>query len=762
MRALALVLVVLLVVPALAAAKSIVYITKQNVAGQPCTGLSGEDRLFCQRLQGLGYEVNLLTEDDVRDDSGLWHQKSVTAGLIFLGDVSQQMVNLSSPDRTDFCNRLWATQNQSKKMFAAFLNARKKGDILGCAFDPLGIVSFPADDNSCTDKQTGLFVLEDTYVTRGFARNQVVQIYNASQDVWIHGGTQQLAASCDPPAAGLNTGFYSTVAIMDKGTFWGMDKPSQFTDNAWKLFDRTVLLTTGDNVLKVDFFTIPELVTANKTFMLFAQVTGLAGPVKNITVTASADSVPLANLTYSNVTARWENRALKVGNDSRLIVSTLDGSASLPMKAGELDVQILSGNYQPGLYTVRVRLGPEAGTGATVKYRIWNSNLAAVRQGELQLIGGTYKGDVDLSDLGDVTLEITATTADGKSGGAFRTIRSQVLNTTGVGIDPASWVVTATKTGTEKMSFKLNSPGANLTSLKLSKIGTLAPQLSLDVSGVPEKLWAGGSATFSVTMDWSSLPEGAYSGEILVDSDQIGLSIPITLNRFNLLGDFMTAQPDMIGVQVTSGGKGTTSLNLSNSANLPATGLKLSMAGELAGHVSIYNNPYFVPAYGSATIGIAVDTSGLNEGTYSGVLKVTSSLGEAEVVLNAIVGPEIGQLIERLETDYATLIAGRTIPGNLLGLSQNVNSSLEQAKLAAARGDASSATNSFRAANASYTQLRTELLKPPGLPIVPILVLLVAIGAGVWYYLKRKKEKEEERKKAKLPEAEEKYRFEYY
>jgi hypothetical protein len=56
MRALAIVLAILLVMPVLASAKSVAYVTNQSVAGFPCTSLTGEDKLFCQRLEKLGYQ----------------------------------------------------------------------------------------------------------------------------------------------------------------------------------------------------------------------------------------------------------------------------------------------------------------------------------------------------------------------------------------------------------------------------------------------------------------------------------------------------------------------------------------------------------------------------------------------------------------------------------------------------------------------------------------------------------------------------------
>jgi len=763
MRALAIVLAILLVMPVLASAKSVVYVTNQSVAGLPCTSLTGEDKLFCQRLEKLGYKVDLLTDSDVRDNSLLWQDVSPNASMIFLGGVSTQMVNLTLGDYVDFCAQLAAAQNNGKKIFATFVNARKKGDIRGCAFSPLNIVSFPADDNTCTAKQTALWAIEDTYITRGFQHNQVVQVYNSSQDIWMHGGTQNLAVHCTH--ATLGTTLYSAVAVTNTGTFWGLDKPSAFTSNGWLFFDRTVLLTTGDNVWNVSFFTIPELVTANRTFMLFAQVSSLAGPVTNDTVTVNTDSTQLANLTFNNVTGRWENRLLRIANDTRLNVTATDGSANLPVKAGELGVQILSSNYQPGTYTIRARLENESVI-STLNYKLWNSNLAVISEGPLELVEGTYKANVELADLGGLILEVTATNNDGRSGGAFKTIHQQVANITGVRIEPASWVLTATSPGTESITFRLISPAANITGLDIISTGELAPRLALNLSGFQSQLMAGSVAEFSAALNWSVLPEGVYKGELLLDSDQLGMVINVTLNRFNIAGDFLTAEPKTLGVQVPGGGNGTATIRLTNGASLPATSLRLSVAGTLAGRVSISKNPYIVPARGSADLGIAIDATGLAEGTYSGVLKVTSSLGEEDIILNVIVGPDVSELVGKLEIDYSSLLEGKKVPANLQGLSQNVNSSIEQAKDALARGDFSAATNAYRTANASFNQLQAELAKPPPFDIVSAffwLIVIVAIGAGVWYYLKRKKEKEEERKKKpKLPEGEEKYRFEYY
>ena len=760
-RLLVILLAVLIAVPALAAAKTAVYVTKQNCAGLGCDCLPAEDKLFCNRLISLGYNVTIDTEGDVKDNSVLWKADYAKADLIFLGNVSDTVTD-KTKNQSAFCTNV---KNSNKKVFATFENAYKNRSIEGCAFF-LALASYPDDDNICNTNN--IRITETGYITKGLDLNSVKEIYTAAQDVKINYGTSAASAHCDPSADSVLTGLYSVVKTSARGTFWGLDKPSKFTDTGWTLFERAVLLTTGDNVWNVTYFTIPERISAGKTFMLFATVRSLARPITAGNVTASLDGSALGTLTYVNATGRWENRALTIRTDGMLTVSAEDGSAEGQVTAGDLDVRILSGAYMPGKpYSAKANVllqnNPVSGD---VKYRLWSKNLTVISEGPMKEVANTYYADLTPGDQGELILEMTADVLP-YSGGAFKVIRPQNATALSYSITPAEWVVTATKAGSETMTFTI-ATGSETTGLRVDKSGGLANYVTLNTSGMAQNLAAGQSTNFSAKLNWAGLSEGERDGELFIDSDQFSASIPIRFAYFKLTGDWLEAEPKVVKAAAPKGKTSTYVIKLVNTANLPTTGLKVTASGDLAGAVSFAKLPYYINASSSKDAELLFDTKGKAEGTYTGLITITGALGKAEIDASLEVTPDISELVGELETDWNGELGRLTEGGATLSpaaaqLSQSINSTVSDAKDALAKGDYTTANRLYQSAAASLEDLKKEK-KQEGLGWLFILIFLVILGAGGyfgWNYWKKRKE-EKAGKKKELPKAEEQYRTEYY
>ena len=760
------VLVLLMVLPMLVSAKGVIYVTKQNAVGSPCSNLTGDDKLFCTRLEKIGYDVSIANEKDVKDNSQLWQFYIEQNDLIFLGDVSSKMVNISidNPDRALFCNNIVAS---GKKVFAAFLNARKAGDLIGCAFDPLGLAGFQSSDNVCKDAK--LFITESSYITRGFSGSDALSVYSSPADIRITNGTKPVVVNCDPPGTDLATGFYSPLVLTENGAFWGMDSASKLTDTGWLLFDRAVLSTTGDSGMSVIAFTIPFSATINRPVMVFAKVSNLAGPVVTGKLSASMDESLLGYLTYANKTGRWENRQLKLNQSGTLSIDAQDGSATMSISVGNLSISVLSGNY-PRSYAIRAlpSLNGNAAD-ATLYYKFWDQNFNPVGAGKLEPGNGAYTANVDMGDVtGPLFLEVTGTTADGEVGGSFKLITNQSAQADAT-LTPVQWVVTATKPGSSTQAFQISAGKLNLSSVRVSVTGTVAQFVTLTQPSLT--ISPGSSASISGVMDWTNTQQGTYTGQILVDSDQAFLSIPITLNRFDISGDFLGTKQKLLKVSIPASGSTTVSIDLTNDASMPTTGFSLrTEPSEISGIASISSDPMFVPSGGQASIGIKLSAANLPEGSYNGVLIISSSLGSEEVVLNLQVGADIETMLNNMRSELETLASS----GADMSLIRSANTSITSAQAALARGDTASATSSMKAANSTIMQLRAkgQGFALSGDVLIIIIVLLAAAGVGVWLFLRRSKKKQsvkdiEQKEDEMLQDSgeekgEDEYRFKYY
>jgi hypothetical protein len=751
------IIAVLIAVPALAAAKTVVYVGKQNCAGLNCTCLPAEDRLFCDRLHALGYDVAIDSEGDVKDNSVVWKADSAKADLIFLGDVSDSMTD-KNKNQSAFCGNV---KSAGKKVFATFGSAYKNRSFEGCAF-PLALASYPADDNTCPT--SNIWVTEQNYITKGFGINDIKDVYTSAQPAKLNYGQSTASAHCDPSADSMPTSLYSVVLTSGRGTFWGLDKPSKFTDTGWTLFERAVLFTTGDNVWNVTYFTVPSKVSAGKAFMLFADVRSLARPITTGEVNVSFSGAPLGELAYNNATGHWENRALTIQTNGALTVNSEEGLGTQQMQAGTLEVRIISGSYLPGQpYSAKAQVyAGGAQSTADLNYRLLDSKLSVVFQGTMTYLGGTYYADFTPGDLGNLILEVTAANGP-NTGGAFKLLRPQNA-TVSYSITPNEWVITAVKPGTGTMAFTVS--GGELTGLTAEKSGELADNMIVNVNSTG--VAAGAAAKITAKIDWTALKEGEHTGEIFVSSDQFSATVPIRFAYFKLTGDWLEAEPKVIKVAAPTGKTGTYSIKLFNTANIPTSDIAVSASEQLVGLVSFAKEPYYINQSGSRDVTLVFDASNLDAGTYSGTVTVTSSLGTADVVAELDVTPDVSQLLGTLETDWTGELSRLTEGGATLNptasqLSQSINETVAGAREALASGDYNKANTLYQSALSSLEKLQKEQ-KASGtdwLLILIILAVLGGLGYFGWNFYKKNKKKPEE-KKTEMPKAEEGYRTEYY
>ena len=470
---------------------------------------------------------------------------------------------------------------------------------------------------------------------------------------------------------------------------------------------------------------------------------------------------------YNNETGYWENRALSIATDGILLIEAEEGSVEERIDAGDLDVRIVSGSYVLGKsYDVNAKvLFQDISWVADVKYKLWDSELNLVAQGAMKQKDDVYTAEVDLNKSEQLILEVTAQNSS-LTGGRFKLIRPTNVTTFDYTVEPGKWIVTATEPGSETMVFKIDA-SSDISGLLVEKGGGLSNFITLDTTMMESDLVAGDSTEFRATLDWSSLSEGEYSGELFVGSDQLSAVIPVHLYHFAIAGEWLEVDKKVLKVEVPKGRSTEKLIRLTNLASLPTTGIKLSASGELTDIVSFAREPYYVNGSESKDARLLFDAATLTEGSYSGTITITSSLGDVEILANMEVTPDIDEMLDTIENEWQVALNNLTAGGAELSeeaaiLSELVSGNITQARVELAAENYAEALEYYNDAEKSLNELKK--IEPPfGLDLLIILIVVVIIGAGAyvgWRFLKKKKKKK--KKEVELPKAEEQYRTEYY
>ncbi len=431
MKKLGIILFIFLIFIPLAEAKTILFVTKEST-DSPCSLLSQEEKLYCEEIVNLGYDVKVINEKHVKENSQTWKDYSSASEMIFLGEISLDMVN-KSEFQDIFCGNLSLA---NKKLFLAFSSTKlnKTMNIEGCAFHPsIAIANFSYDDNVCIKKT--FKVAKEGYITEGYSLGDNIDLYSLEREVKIHDISSDawLTAECVPPNGPID--FYPVISLNEKGVFWGLDNPSNFTKDAWNIFDKTLLQAMGDTTWFIDAFTIPTVVTAGKPIWILANVTQLGKQV-NGTVNFTADGVS-GPLNYEK--GLWKNTNVMLPEEKTYTLtinayspSGLRGTFALSITAGNLNVNIDSGNYKPNSpYTIKATLSANFFIEtAQANYKIRDPETYEVLfSGPLACQENECVGYVDkMPDVKSLILEVTAF-SNNIGGGSFKIIQKEPITT---------------------------------------------------------------------------------------------------------------------------------------------------------------------------------------------------------------------------------------------------------------------------------------------------------------------------------------------
>jgi len=431
MKKLCFIIIFILFTP-LVEAKTILYITNAST-DTPCSSLPLQDSLYCSRLVNLSYDVNVLNEQHVKEDSTTWNDYVNASNMIFLGNVSLDMVKTNKFQNV-FCGNI-SSKLINKTLFAAFSSTwiNTTSNISGCAFHPsINLVSFEFGDNRCQKKT--FKVAKSGYITEDFNVSDNIDFYSTALAVKIHSVSNGgwITAECTPN----NTiDFYPVINTSSKGVFWGLDNPSSFTADAWKIFDKTILESLNDTSWSITSIIIPSVTTVNQDVWVLANVTQFNKPITGI-VNFTADDTT-GNLEY--VDGLWKNKTVKLTSEKQYSLSInaystsgLRSISTSSMTAGSLTVNITSGNYKPGsdyIISAGIFLGPSP-QASSASYRVLSpSSYSVLYSGSLNCVENNCANTISsLPDLGDLIIEVTVSNATiGKSGGNFKIISKEPL-----------------------------------------------------------------------------------------------------------------------------------------------------------------------------------------------------------------------------------------------------------------------------------------------------------------------------------------------
>lgn len=276
-------LVFLVSVPTVLAAKNVVYVQGAFECAHSalsCDCLKGNDNLFCNRLKTLGYNVILQSDTHVFTSHPWWQPDYEIADMIFLGNISE-IYSVPGASRNTFCSMINNSANlatNKTNIFAAFNSVRKGATIEGCMFYLHDNIRYAAPAGKPENTRTGLYrvLREGEYITSGYNVGEYLNLYNGSTSVSVYDEEDPAGTS---GFIGVDTSGGETYSILriltdenntNTSVFWGLGNPSNYTLDTWSIFDRTVMQVMGDETRGItgSVQTNSEIYKPNETIQL--------------------------------------------------------------------------------------------------------------------------------------------------------------------------------------------------------------------------------------------------------------------------------------------------------------------------------------------------------------------------------------------------------------------------------------------------------------------------------------------------------------
>lgn len=801
------ILIFLILVKIVLSTKTILYVT-DAATDSLCSDLTSlNDKLFCNEILALKYNVKIINEGQVKSNTETWNLYYNASDMIFLGDVSQDMYN-TSRDRDVFCSNILAAMTPERKVFATFGNVWKNlsKSIEGCAFY-LEMVNFSSNGNDdCYNYR--FRIRKSGYITEGYSVGDTVSLYTTSQISYIHDREDDgwIEGECTVNISGnVITDFFPVVNTSSKGAFWGLSKSSNFTSAAWNFFDRTVKELLNDtvpvnitgyvttdkelykptNTVIVDFYTVSSVSNANMSII-------------------QPDGTIITDIPMNQINQTHWNRNYTLGAASKngtYIVNVSASNSEIAFFKKTFDVipwtayaSIDNTTYTIGnnvTTTVQIT-NAYANINFTVKVYLINPQGNSTEIGNGIIVGNnSYTSKYTLLNLSGGSYFIKAYVNDSYERNFTSLLPFTLRGAGNISVNPPQWTVTTDTSQNITQKFNVTNIGLGLIPLiNITKTGSVAQFLTLTDTNITN-LYANQSTTFNATMNVKI--EGNYSGTITLTSEFTSFIISVSLSYHTPIipKQNLKVAPTSISETTVSNKVIQRIVTLENiDSSSDAIDITANISNNLAGIVTIVSKPSSIHPSSQAQLELKIDTINLQENTYTGTISLNSSVGSAQVYVNIVILGDLSARadeklseLDELKKNVTELKKQKKNTTEAETLVSSIESLLNDVKLDWVAEKYSDALSKLTQAENSINQLISkisEIEQQPGPDYssviwkAAIIIILIIIGITVFKYrnkikelinkiLKRGEEKEEKPSEEKyyLPTGGG-YRTEYY
>ena len=812
--------ILLLFLPSVAAAKTIVYITSQSVAIEDCSELQGDDKLFCSQMKTIGYNVIVKNENSVLTNA--WDSDVSTADMIFIGNVSGRLADWNDAQNKQlaltFCNNIFYYQPNSVSprnipVFSTQINNYKNSissggsttGTVGCGafwlsklFTQLDLNTTP-DDNVC---ETGTLKKQlDGYITSGVAK--IIPAYTKTTSVNIgSAGIESLSGAktwiideCVPRKKDTSTwyGQYPALFSADKFLFFGLGSPQSFSETGWRLFGRSVLYMLNDYAFDVSYFTIPEYPTSDNKVSVY--VSAPKDSKANLTVESSVKSAK-----YNNKTGFHEFGEISLGDSDRFSIYAESGDglrfSNQTAIIGHSSLDIESG-YAIRKTNTTITIKASVSNPAIItssRYKVWSKNFTLLSEGQLYLRDGIFQNDANVSE-NNVTLETDFVDSNNRIGGYYRSLSISYLPPPApplifgkdFSISPNEVFLSYSYPKNVSYNFNISAITANITKINFYATGSLSNAVIFDTTGTATDLKKGNTTKFKVIFDLSKL-SGRYYEKIVINATEFSYEVPVdlTINKSIEGSKWFSINPKTWDATIPEGNIQTKNFTFSSLGPYHINEIRLEGAGNFSGLLT-YENISDIRAGRDGYAKITLNTKNLKSGKYSGKIIAFSSIGNDSINVNLEVlrdfSAEIAKIRENI-SETEKIIESFSKKGSDVS---DANQKLSAARSALQNIDSFWAAQEYIKAKlalesatekADIASVAAHSLKEPfptflaaGIIIVLIILILLFIFRGkIMEKLKKKKpqipeeEQPPEEEKYQPPEEQGQggYRTEYY
>lgn len=386
---------------------------------------------------------------------------------------------------------------------------------------------------------------------------------------------------------------------------------------------------------------------------------------------------------------------------------------------------------------------------------------------------------------GNYNLNIYLNDSDNR---AFSTNLSFTVNNTGaITITPSFWNITA---ATDSKTFVINNTGpTTLSNMTLTVSGNISQYITLNTSSI-SSLSPSQAAAFYANV---SLPQhGFWKGSIAASSGTSSFVIDITANFMTgTIPNNLVVTPTFLYVVIIPDRTTNQQVTLENTGLTAATGFQTNATGLIAPMVSATQTPSSIAANGQDTLGLKIDTTGEDEGTYDGDVNITSSAGYAILSVTIdVIGDLSAQAtskltllnnllanITSLESQGKNTTSVRSLYNQTKTLLQDVQTDYNNGDWADAKSKFDTAEQQISSITSMITALATERGPDYSWVIwtIAFVVIIIIVGITAFKYrnkikelidriLKKEKPQQEQQQQEYYPQESGggEYRTEYY